>query len=72
MMTCLHHLHLLLIVGETLEEANQLVNISLETILQGVELINVSYSLVNWVGLQDGMLIVEARPPGIALPGVKP
>ena len=41
MMTCLHHLHLSLIVGETLEEANQLVNIILETILQGTELINV-------------------------------
>ena len=40
-MTCLHHLNLPLIVGETLEEANQLVNISLETILQGTELINV-------------------------------
>ena len=40
-MTCLHHLNLPLIVGETLEEANQLVNIILETILQGTELINV-------------------------------
>ena len=40
-MTCLHHLTLPLIVGETLEEANQLVNIILETILQETELINV-------------------------------
>ena len=29
-----------MIIGETLEEVKQVVNISLETILQGIELIN--------------------------------